>query len=157
MDELLTNGNLAVNTLTHAPHAEPNKISVHSKHCRVQKTIYTNFYRHRNSSVSIALGYRLKDQGSRVRFPAGAGNFSLHHGVQNGSGSHPASYPMCTRGSYPGCESGRGVKLTTHLHLVPRSKLQHRDNFTLYCPRVTAADTHWMGARNLKVFYVEIY
>jgi hypothetical protein len=37
-----------------------------------------------------------------VRFPAGAGNFSLNHRVQNGSGAHPASYPMGTRGSFPG-------------------------------------------------------
>jgi hypothetical protein len=29
--------------------------------------------------------------------PAGVGNFYLHHRVQNGSGSHPASYPMDTR------------------------------------------------------------
>jgi hypothetical protein len=36
---------------------------------------------------------------TRVRFPAGAGNFSLHHGVQNGSGAHPASYSMSTRAS----------------------------------------------------------
>jgi hypothetical protein len=35
--------------------------------------------------VGIALGYRLDDRGSRVRFPAGAGNFSLHHRVRNGS------------------------------------------------------------------------
>jgi hypothetical protein len=53
-------------------------------------------------SVGIALGYGLDDRGSRVRFPAGAGNFSLHHRVQNGSGAHPASYPMGTRGSFPG-------------------------------------------------------
>jgi hypothetical protein len=46
----------------------------------------------------IALGYSLDDRGSRVRFPAGAGNFSLHHRVQNGSGAHPASYPMGTGG-----------------------------------------------------------
>jgi hypothetical protein len=39
----------------------------------------------------------LDDRGSRVRFPAGAGNFSLRHRVQNGSGAHPASYPMGTR------------------------------------------------------------
>jgi len=39
---------------------------------------------------------------SRFRFPAEAGNFSLHHRVQNGSGSHPASYSMGTRGSFPG-------------------------------------------------------
>jgi hypothetical protein len=40
-----------------------------------------------DSSVGIALGYRLDDRGSRVRFPAGAGNFSLHHRDQNGSGA----------------------------------------------------------------------
>jgi hypothetical protein len=57
----------------------------------------------RDSSVGIALGYGLDDRGSRVRFPAGAGNFSLHHRVQNGSGAHPASSsPMGTRGSFPG-------------------------------------------------------
>jgi hypothetical protein len=31
-----------------------------------------------------------------------AGNFSFHHRVQNGSGAKPASYPMGTRGSFPG-------------------------------------------------------
>jgi hypothetical protein len=56
----------------------------------------------RDSSVGIALGYRLDDRGSRVRFPEGAGNFFLHHSVQNGSGAHPASYPMGTGGSFPG-------------------------------------------------------
>jgi hypothetical protein len=56
----------------------------------------------RDSSVSIALGYRLDDRGSGVQFPVGAGNFSLHHCVQNGSGAHPASYTMGTRGSFPG-------------------------------------------------------
>jgi hypothetical protein len=53
-------------------------------------------------SVGIALSYGLDAWGSRVRFPAGAGNFSLHHRVQNGSEAHPASYPMGTRGSIPG-------------------------------------------------------
>jgi hypothetical protein len=56
----------------------------------------------RDSSVGIALGYELDDRGSRVRLPAGSGNFSLHHRFQNGSGAHPASYPMATRGSFPG-------------------------------------------------------
>jgi hypothetical protein len=55
-----------------------------------------------DSSVSIALGYGLDIWGSRVRFPAGAGNFSLHHRIQNSSGAHPASYPMGTSGSFPG-------------------------------------------------------
>jgi hypothetical protein len=38
---------------------------------------------------------------SGVRFSAGAGNFSLHHRVQTGSGTHPAYYIMGTRGSFP--------------------------------------------------------
>jgi hypothetical protein len=55
-----------------------------------------------DSSVGTAPGYGMDDWGSRVRFRAGAGNFSLHHSVQNGSGAHPASYPMGTRDSFPG-------------------------------------------------------
>jgi hypothetical protein len=53
----------------------------------------------RDSSVGIALSYGMDDRGSRVRFPAGAGNFSLHHRVQNGCGAQPVSYLMGTRGS----------------------------------------------------------
>jgi hypothetical protein len=59
-------------------------------------------HKSRDSSVGIALGYGLDDLGSRVRFPAEAGNFSFHHRIQNGSGAHPASYPMSTRGPFPG-------------------------------------------------------
>jgi hypothetical protein len=71
----------------------------------------------RDSSVGIALGYGLDDGGSRVRFPTEAGNFSLHHRVQNGSGAHPASYPVGTRGSYPGVKRpGREAD-----HLPPSS------------------------------------
>jgi hypothetical protein len=35
-----------------------------------------------------------------VRFLEGAGNFSLHHRVQIGSGARPASYPFGTGGSF---------------------------------------------------------
>jgi hypothetical protein len=59
-------------------------------------------HKSRDSSGGIALGYGLDDRGSRVRFLAGAENFSLHHRVQNGFGAHPASYPMGTGGSFPG-------------------------------------------------------
>jgi hypothetical protein len=45
------------------------------------------------------------------------------HRVQIGSGAHAASYTMGTGGSSPGRQSGRGVTLTTHLHLVPRSRM----------------------------------
>jgi hypothetical protein len=76
--------------------------------------------------------------------PGSGWEFSLRHRVQNGSAAHPASYPMGTRGSFPG-----GVKLTTHLYTVPKSRMRrailplaqyafmarcsvkkHRNNFT---------------------------
>jgi hypothetical protein len=60
----------------------------------------------RDSSVGIALGCRLDDRGSRVRFPAGAENLPLHHRVQNGSGAHPASCPIGTEGSF---SEGKGA------------------------------------------------
>jgi hypothetical protein len=60
------------------------------------------FHKSRDSSVGIVLGYGLEDWGSRVWFPVVAGNFSFHYHVQNGSGAHPASYPMGNRGSLPG-------------------------------------------------------
>jgi hypothetical protein len=56
----------------------------------------------RDGSVGIALGYVLDYRSSGVRFPPGAGNFSFHRQVQNGSWAHPASYPMGTRCSFPG-------------------------------------------------------
>jgi hypothetical protein len=101
----------------------------------------------RDSSVGIALGYGLNDQCSRDRLPAEAGNFSLHHRVQNSSGDHSASCPMGTRGSFPrGKRPGREAE-----HSPPSSAevknawsytstpqyvfmawclLKHRDNFT---------------------------
>jgi hypothetical protein len=67
----------------------------------------------RDSSVGIALGYRLDNRGSRVRFPAGAGIFFLHHRVQNGSGGPPSLlsnecqvlFPWGGGGGRPGCEA----------------------------------------------------
>jgi hypothetical protein len=73
--------------------------------CKINFNVTT-----RDSSVGIALGYELDDRGSVVWFPAGAGNFFLHHRVQNGSGAHLASYPMGNRVfplgvKRPGCEA----------------------------------------------------
>jgi hypothetical protein len=64
--------------------------------CRSTGLAWQKFVFSRDSS------YVLDDRDSKVRFPAGAGNFSLHHRVQNGSGAHPASYSMGSRGSFPG-------------------------------------------------------
>jgi hypothetical protein len=58
----------------------------------------------RDSSIGIALGCELDDWSTRVRFPAGAGNFSLHHRVQNGSKARAASYPMGIGGYFSGVQ-----------------------------------------------------
>jgi hypothetical protein len=63
---------------------------------------YLTLCKSHDSSVGIALGYGLDDRGSRIRFPAGAGKFSLHHYIQNGSRTYPASCPTGIRGSFPG-------------------------------------------------------
>jgi len=39
---------------------------------------------------------------SGVRVAAGAGKFSLHHGVKTDTRAHPASCPMDTKRSFPG-------------------------------------------------------
>jgi hypothetical protein len=49
-----------------------------------------------SSSFGIATGYGLDDRAPGVRFPAGAGNFSLLHRVQTGSEAHRTSYRMGT-------------------------------------------------------------
>jgi hypothetical protein len=55
--------------------------------------------------IGKGVGYGLDDPSSEVRFPVGAGNFSLNHRVQNGSGAHPASYLVGIRDSYPGVKA----------------------------------------------------
>jgi hypothetical protein len=79
--------------------------------------MHKTIHKSRDSSVGMALGYGVDDRGSRVRFPAGSGNFSLLHRVQNGSGAHPTSYPMGTRGSFPGGKAAGAWSWP--LHLVP--------------------------------------
>jgi hypothetical protein len=51
--------------------------------------------------------------------------------VHTGPEAHQASVTMGT-GSFPGIESGRGVTLTPHPLLMPRSK--NRVRLYLYCP-----------------------
>jgi hypothetical protein len=82
-----------------------------SGHIVITVAVRSN-YKSRDSSVGIAMGYGVDGLGSRVRFLAGAGNFSLHHHVQNGSGAHLSNG---FQGLFPWRQSGRGVKLTTHL------------------------------------------
>jgi hypothetical protein len=69
-----------------------------------KRTIH-NARKSRDSSVDIATDYGLDVRMIGVRFPAGAGNFSLRHRVQTGSGAHAASYAMGTGGSFPGSKA----------------------------------------------------
>jgi hypothetical protein len=67
------------------------------------------------SSVGIAIAYELDGPGIESR------RFSAR--VQTGPEAHPASCTMGT-GSFPGVRCGRGVTLTPHPLLVPRSKIE---------------------------------
>jgi hypothetical protein len=51
-----------------------------------------SIYRSRGSAVDTATGYGLDNRRGRISNPVR---------VQTGSGTHPASYPIGTRGSYP--------------------------------------------------------
>jgi hypothetical protein len=68
--------------------------------CALYYYYYYYYYwrKSRDSSVGIALGYRLDDRGSRVRFPAGGWEFFS-------SPPRPERFwgpPMGNRGSFPG-------------------------------------------------------
>jgi hypothetical protein len=66
------------------------------------------------------LDYRPDD---RVWIPGRSKIFSCRLCVQTSSGAHPASFPMGTGCPFPRVKRGRGVTLTTHPHLVPRSRM----------------------------------
>jgi hypothetical protein len=71
--------------------------SEHERNCK--KNIVS-----RGSAVGIATVYELDDRGVGVRVPVGS-EFSLLHIVQNCFGAHSASYPVGTRGSFPGSKA----------------------------------------------------
>jgi hypothetical protein len=68
-------------------------------------------------------GYGLDDRAIEVRSPTEAKDFSSSLCVETSSEAHPASCSVGTGGPFPGANArlGRGVTLTTHPHLVPRS------------------------------------
>jgi hypothetical protein len=71
------------------------------------------------SSVNTVSGYGLDDRAISFRFPAEAKGFSSNLCVQTSSGVHPASCLMGVGGPFRGVKLGRGVKLTTHPHILP--------------------------------------
>jgi hypothetical protein len=65
---------------------------------------------------------RLRGGQFSVRFLARVRNLSLLKNVQTGSGAHPACQSRGA-GVPSRRQSGRGVKLTTHLHLEPKLRM----------------------------------
>jgi hypothetical protein len=95
------------------------------------------------------LGYGLYHGGSRFRFPAGAGNFSLHHRVQNGSGPNqtpiqwvPGAISLGVK--RPGREAHHALPSnaelnnawrytsTPHYVFMAWCLVNHRDSFTFF-------------------------
>jgi hypothetical protein len=75
----------------------------------------------RDSSVGIATSYELDDRGVGVRVPVGSRIFSSPRHTERLWGP-PNLLFNGYRGFFPRVLRGRGVKLTTHLQLVPRSR-----------------------------------
>jgi hypothetical protein len=87
-------------------------------HNKVSLTPPQNFL---SLSLSIATNYGLDDQGFRVRVPVGSRIFSSLNRPDRLWGV-PNLLSNGYRGLFPRGQSGRGVRLTTHLQLVPRSR-----------------------------------
>jgi hypothetical protein len=94
-------------------------------------------FRSRGCSGSIVSNYWLDYRAIGIRSPAEVKAFSSILCVQTGSEAPPASFTMGTGGPFPGAKRGRGVTLTTHPHLVPRSRMSR--SYTSSPPSATMA------------------
>jgi hypothetical protein len=74
-------------------------VQIYRMHWDISRMTVVHF-RSRDSAVGIATDYGLDEQGAGVRASVGSRCFLLHV-VQIGSGIHPTSYPMGTRGILP--------------------------------------------------------
>jgi hypothetical protein len=82
---------------------------------------FYDVYRSMDSVVGIATSYGMDDRGVGVRVPVGSRIFSSPNCPDRLCGPPNLLSNACP-GLFPRGESGRGVKLTTHLQLVPRSR-----------------------------------
>jgi hypothetical protein len=80
---------------------------------------YSSYWQSWDSSVGIETGLT-----TGIRFQLEARDFSfLLHNILTDPEAHPTSYPNGYRGLFPQGLSRRSMKLTIHLHLVPRSRM----------------------------------
>jgi hypothetical protein len=70
--------------------------------------IVTKYHRSRRSLGSIVSDYGLDDRAIGVRSPVGTKDFSSNLCAQTGSGAHPASCTVGTRGPFPGAKAWPG-------------------------------------------------
>jgi hypothetical protein len=70
--------------------------------------------------------------------------------VQTGSGAHPASCTMGTRGPFPGAKGGRGVTLSIDPHLVPRLKISRSYTSSPPSAFVACSGTDLAGGAKLR-------
>jgi hypothetical protein len=73
--------------------------------------------------VAQSVQYLTTDWINRVLTLAEAKEFSSSLSVQTSYEAHPASYPMGTRGPFPGLNCGRDMTLTTQSFLLPRPRV----------------------------------
>jgi hypothetical protein len=97
-------------------------------------------------------GYGLDNRAIDVRSPAEAKDFLSSLSVQTGSDAHPASCTMGTGGPFPGIKRGRGVTLTTHPHLVPRSRMSRSYTSSLPSASVACSGTDLGSLLQLKCY-----
>jgi hypothetical protein len=93
------------------------------------------FIKSRHSSVGIALGYGLDDRGSRVQFPAGAGNFLLT--TESRPALRPTQPPiqgvpgaLSLGVKRSGREANHSPPSSAQYVFMARCLVKHRDKFT---------------------------
>jgi hypothetical protein len=97
----------------------------------------------RASSVSIVSDYQLDDRVIGVRFPAEVKHFSSSLCVQTGSGAHPASYSVGTRGPFPEGKARPGRDADHSPHLVSMSRMSRSYTFSPQAPPCTGTALHF--------------
>jgi hypothetical protein len=111
------------------------------------------------SSVSMVSGHGLDDRMIEVRSPAEAKGFFVC--VQTSSGVHPASCTMGTGVPFPGAKRGRGVTLTTHPHLVPRSWMSRSYTSSVPSPFAACSGTalafNYIGTDSSSIYRLCLY
>jgi hypothetical protein len=103
--------------------------------------------------VGQSVQYLTTDWTTGFRSPAKATNFSSSACVQASSEAHLASCPKGTGGPFPGSKRCWGVTLTTHPHLVPRSRMSR-----IYIPILLYPwRLHGGSDRALHFYFTEIW